>query len=179
MSDQRLAMVNLAKEHIANPIIKNIAQWLVSDQSSHFYEAPFNNFSGKWEPHRWSSPGGLVEATRIGYQPLRILLETAKTIYTTPSVDRVVAIYLSLMISRSLDVARGEVITDSSGSISSVAVANALHFGMTDLNIGEIQALTKWWASRKEMAANHEGFSVSWWTINQTMDWLFTASRAK
>jgi hypothetical protein len=179
MTDPRINMVMLVKEHITNPVIKNIAQWLVSDQANHFYEAPFSNFSGKYQPDRWSGKGGLVEATLAGYGPLRILLKTADTIYTTPSVDRVVAIYLLLMISRAIDVKRGLVTVDSSGSISTVAVANAIAFGMVDLDIGEIQALTKWWASRKEMTGAHESFHVSWWIINQTLDWVFTASRAK
>ena len=180
VNDPRMSMVLLCREHLNNPVIKNIATWIISDQANHIYESPFHNFSGKWVPDRLSGPGGLIEAAGHGYRTLRIFSKTAETLYAAHSVDRVVAIYLLLIISRALDVRRGVVsTTDGGGSISTIAVANALHFGMTDLDLGEIQALTKWWASRKEMAGTHEEFSPTWWIINQTFDWLFTATRAK
>ena len=178
--DPRIAMITMCKEHIADKVVVNIAKWIVSDQAAHFYKSPFSNFSGKYDKDRWSNPGGLVEATLHGYRVLRVLSETSNVIHTTHSVNRVVAVYLLVMISRCLDVKNNVITTENaSGSISTVAVSNALHFGMTDMDLGEIQALTKWWASRKDMFASHEPFNPTWWIVSQTLDWLFVSSRIK
>lgn len=180
INDPRVAMVLLAKEHIKEPVIQRIAQWLLSDQAVKFYEMPFNNFSGKYDKGRWDDPGGLAEATLYGYRAFRVLAKTAEALHTTYSVDRAVAIYLLVMISRAIDIRSGlQTTTDAQGSISIVAVSNALYFGMTDLTCGEIQGLTKWWESRKGMAASHEPFNVVWWVVSETMNWIFIVSRKK
>jgi hypothetical protein len=170
--------VLLAKEHIKDPTVQRIAQWLVSDQSSAFYESAFNNFSGKYDKGRWDHPGGLAEATLIGYRAFRVLAKTGEALHTAYSVDRAAAIYLLVMISRAIDIRSGRQTTvDAEGSISTVAVSNALYFGMTDLTCGEIQALTKWWESRKGMMMTHEPFNVVWWVVSETMNWIFTVAR--
>lgn len=178
VNDPRVAMILLTKEHIKEPVIQRIGQWLVSDQAEVFYESPFNNFSGKYDKGRWDGPGGLVEATLYGYRAFRVLAKTGEALHTTYSVDRALAVYLLVMISRVIDIRSGRQTTvDAEGSISTVAVSNALCFGMTDLTCGEIQALTKWWESRKGMMISHEPFNVVWWVISETMNWIFTMAK--
>lgn len=172
MSDARLMLIDIAKEHLKYKPVQDITRWLVSDQSSSFLT---QNFAPKG---LWCGTGGLVDATLNGYKPLRMLCKTSEVIYSTPNIDRIVAIYLILMISRNIEVPSGRItFQDGLGSVGTTAVINALSFGMCDMTPGEVQALTKWWASRTEMIRDHEPFNHEWWIIAETLNWIFTANK--
>jgi hypothetical protein len=175
-TDPKVAFVHVVKDHIKHKPIAEIARLLISDQYADFWQAPFSNGQG-----RWDSNGGLAEATVLGYRAMRFLMATANNLFSTLDADaenRIVALYLSLMSARWADV-RNLHRTFSKfnpASASSVAVANAVAFGI-DLKPTEVTALTRWYSSRIELAREFDGFTVEWWVLSETMNWLFVGNR--
>lgn len=175
-TDPKVAFVHAVKDHIKHKPIADIARILLSDQYVEFWNAPFSNGQG-----RWDAPGGLAEATVLGYRAMRFLMATAHSLFTplnTEAESRIVALYLSLMIGRWAD-ARTLVRTFSKqnpASASSVALANAVAFGI-DVRPTEVTALTRWHSSRIELAKEFDGFTTEWWVISETMNWIFVANR--
>jgi hypothetical protein len=175
-TDPKVAFVHMVKDHIKHKPIGEIARILISDQYADFWQAPFSNGQG-----RWDAPGGLAEATVLGYRALRFLLVTANNLFNKLDEEnehRIVALYLSLMSARWADVRNlsrtfGK---HNPASASSVAVANAVAFGI-DLKPAEVTALTRWYSSRVELAKEFDGFTVEWWVLSETMNWLFVANR--
>lgn len=175
-TDPKVAFLHAVKDHIKHKPIGDIARILISDQYAEFWQAPFSNGQG-----RWDVPGGLAEATVLGYRAMRFLLATASNLFNKmePEAEsRIVALYLSLMSARWADV-RSMVRTFSKtnpASASSVAVANAVAFGM-DLKPAEVTALTRWYSSRIELSKEFDGFTAEWWVLSETMNWIFVANR--
>jgi hypothetical protein len=172
-TDPKLAFVHLVKEHLQSKHVQNIAKVLVSDQYAEFWEAPFSHGSG-----RWDTKGGLAEATLLGYRAMRFLCKTADALFTKIDEDRLVALYLTVMISRWCNVRTMQRTFErvQPASATSVAVSNAIALGL-DLTPVEVQALTGWFKSRPEMLKDHEGFSPEWWVISETMNWIFVGNR--
>lgn len=172
-NDPKVAFVLLAKEHLAYQPIQFLSRYLIADQSAGFWKAPFSGGRG-----RWDCEGGLAEAMLVGYRALRMLEQTVDKVYTKVDVDRVVALYLSLITARWVDL-RSMVPTFDNrnhASFTSTAVANAVAIGM-EIRPVEVQAIIGWHLSRLEMAGNHEGFTPEWWVISETMSFLFVANR--
>lgn len=173
-TDPRMAFVLMVKEHLKSQHVQNIAKILVSDQYAGFWEAPFSHSSG-----RWDVKGGLVEAALLGYRALRYLCATANQLFAgNVDEDRLVAVYLTIMVSRWCNVRTKQITFEriQPCSATSVAVANAMAFGL-DLTPAEAQALTSWFISRTELLKNHDGFTSEWWVISETMNWIFVGNR--
>lgn len=171
--DPKVAFISMVKEHIDSNAIKEIAKLLIADQCVGFWDAPFSGGQ-----NRWDGKGGLAEAMLYGYRAFRILNTTASTLYTSVDTNRMLAIYLSLMIGRWANIRdlKHTFNRDNPASATSVGVANAIAFGL-DLSPKEVQALTRWYSSRLEMSRDYEGFSPEWWVLSETMNWIFVANR--
>jgi hypothetical protein len=173
-TDPRMAFVLMVKEHLKSQHVQNIAKVLVSDQYIGFWDAPFSHSSG-----RWDSKGGLVEATLLGYRALRYLCATANQLFAGKvDEDRLVAIYLTIMVSRWCNVRTKQITFERTQpcSVISVALANAVALGI-DLTPAEAQAITNVHASRSELMKDHEGFTSEWWVISETLNWVFVGNR--
>lgn len=171
-TDPRLTLTSLVEPHLAYEPIKKIARLLVSDQGAGFFRAPFG-----FNHVKWDGTGGLIEATCTGYRSLLIFIRTCSAIYGLVDTDRMVALYLSMMTARWIDLRTGiGTMLSGRGSVASVAVANACWAGI-ELTPQDVQALTCWAESRVELGRKHEPPSMEWWVIHQTMDALFSARR--
>ena len=172
-TDPRMAFVLMVKEHIQNPVVQSISKVLVADQYADFWLAPFSHGSS-----RWDNKGGLVEAMLLGYRAFSFLVATAEHLFTKVDKDRLLAIYMIILVSRWANIRTKQVTFQRMNpcSATSVAVANAATFGL-DLTPAEAQALTRWYSSRSELIKDHEGFTPEWWVISETMNWIFIANR--
>lgn len=172
-TDPRMAFVLMVKEHIKNPTIQAISKVLVSDQYADFWSVPFSHGNG-----RWDNKGGLVECMLLGYRALCFLMATADQLFTKVDKDRLLAIYMVLLVSRWCNVKNMQVTFQRQQpcAVTSVAVANAVAFGL-DLSPAEAQALTRWYSSRSDLIRDHEGFTPEWWCISEVMNWIFVANR--
>ncbi len=175
-TDPKIAFLNAVKDHIKHKPIGELARLLLADQYADFWQAPFSNGQG-----RWDAPGGLAEATVLGYRAMRFLMTTASNLFHTLTDDdqnRIVALYLSLMSARWADVRNlnRTFSKHNPASGSSVAVSNAVAFGI-DIKPTEVTALTSWYLSRIELAKEFDSFTVEWWVLSETMNWLFVGNK--
>lgn len=173
--DARAALAAMLGPHMAGcPKLTDVVRYLASDQAGGFYLAPFN----RNPKSRFAVDGGLVQAMLQGYKALRLLERTATALFSPVQLDRLVLLYVVLMISRWADLRDGKVIFSDQGargSISTTTLTNCLVFGITDLTAAEVQAITSWARGRTEMVGAHEPFNPAWWVLNQTMDFVFIA----
>ena len=157
------------------PKLTDVVRYLASDQAAGFYQAPFN----RNPKSRFAVDGGLIQAMLQGYKALRVLERTATALFSPVNVDRLVMLYVVLMLSRWADLREGKAIftdlREARGSIATTALTNCMVFGITDLSAAEVQAIVSWARGRTEMVAAHEPFNPTWWVLNQTMDFVFIA----
>lgn len=167
----------LAAYKDSNQAFPKLLLLLASDRTAGFFTAAFNRRPNQ----RFSGSGGLALATITGFSPLLMFHSTAKQVYSEVSVDRMVLLYIIIMISRWADLGTGRFFYQDpgpAGAMATTAVVNALGLGVTDLTAGEVQALTRNFESHESMMRGNEPFNSEWWIMQQTMEFLFRASMA-
>ncbi len=134
--DLRSAFVTtVVKEHAAAPAMKQIAQFLISDQGRMFFEAPFGDT-------KYNVPGGLARAMLDGYVKLRVLSMAAEKIIGPIDHDRAAVLWVTLMTAFWADGLTGISVRSPGFWISpqAMAIQNARIFGF-DLKPEEIEIL--------------------------------------
>lgn len=160
------------------PELDNVVGFLAGDSSVNFYRTPFHMKRGE---SLFNGEHGLFLATTNGLGALRGFVKVAKALYNAEHIfePRMVALFLTVMISRWADLQTGKLVYGEpacSGSSSTNAIVNACLFNMNPLSAGEVQAISMWYQTKQEMAAEHESFTHEWWIMHETMNWILVKS---
>jgi hypothetical protein len=150
---------------------------IASTNSDSFFTAPFN----KRVNSKFKGVGGLAMATVVGYRAMRMLHGTANQLYRETVINRMVLLYMIMMISRWADLMTSRfmyVDPNPAGSMATTTIVNALGLGVIDLTAGEVQALTRNFESYETMAKGNEPFNPEWWILQQTLEFIFRMSEA-
>jgi len=155
-----------------HPELDNVLGFLAGDQSDNFYRVPFH----MKRDSIYNIEHGLFLAATNGVASLRGYIKVTKALYNTElSEARMMALYLIVMISRWADLGSGMSVYGSPtcpGSSSTNAIVNAGLLGVMPLTAGEVQAISMWYQTKQEMAANHESFTAEWYVMHETMNWI-------
>ena len=157
--------------------LDNIIGFLAGDSAKDFYRVPFHMKRGD---SLFNGEHGLFLATTNGIPALRGFIKVARALYGASHIDepRMVALFLVVMVSRWADLQTGQVVygePTTVGSSSTNAIVNAGLFGVT-LSAGEVHAISMWYQTKQELAAEHESFTTEWWIMHETMNWILVKS---
>lgn len=160
-------------QNVSCPELDNVVGFLAGDSATNFYRVPFH----MKRDSLYNVEHGLFLATTNGLGALRGFIKVAKALYGATNINepRMVALYLVVMLGRWADLQTGRVVyADPTcvGSSSTNAIVNASLFNMMPMSAGEVQAISMWYQTKQEMAAEHESFTVEWWIMHETMNWI-------
>lgn len=179
LHDLRESFVNMFKKHLKDHNVKRVLDILTSDIESEFFRCAY--CAGRRD--RFAKAGGLASAALRGYQALLMIHTAAKNLFTEVDLDRCVLIFLLYISGRyknfqSQSMVYGDLseYTECITSISTNALSNAFIFGIS-LTPNEVQAISRFDRSSRQLTDDRERFTVEWWILSQTVEWLYVAGR--
>lgn len=159
--------------------IQPIMSFLSSENGVGFFNAPYHQVRGS----RFGDVHGLYLATTSGFPALLGFIKVVKVLYGRDvEPARMIALYMMAMFGRWADLSTGLLVypppgqQTSSGSVFTNAMVNAQYFDLCPMSCGEVQAITRYNLSKREMYGDHEQFTPEWYVMNEVMNLILVES---